>query len=140
MKEIIIKKGEIIQQSGEFNTKVYHVKKGLLRSYSIDNSGKESIYMFAPKGWVIADNCPPDSKSDMFIDALEDSVVVVLDKDLEKEKENVGAFAKRLHVMQKTYFDAFKYKCHRTLRVLRSNLSRYCTAHSATYDCIVYWC
>lgn len=101
MKEIIIKKGETIQRGGEFNTKIYHVKKGLLRSYSVDNNGKESIYMFAPKGWVIADNCPPDSKSDMFIDALEDSVVVVLDKDLEREKENVEAFAKRLYTMQK---------------------------------------
>ena len=101
MKEITIKKDEVIQRSGEFNTKVYHVKTGLLRSYSIDNNGKENIFMFAPEGWVIADTCSPQSQSDLFIDALEDSTVVVLQKDLEREKQNVGALTKRLNALQK---------------------------------------
>ena len=101
MKVRTIKKGEVVQRRGEFNTKVYHVKTGLLRSYSIDNNGKENIFMFAPEGWVIADTCAPQSKSDLFIDALEDSSIVILNKDLEREKENVGAFTKRLNAMQK---------------------------------------
>lgn len=101
MKVITIKKGEVIQRSGEFNTKVYHVKTGLLRSYAIDNNGKENIFMFAPEGWVIADTCAPQSASDLYIDAIEDSSVVVLSKDLEREKHNVGAFTKRLNAMQK---------------------------------------
>ena len=57
MKEIAIKKGKVLQRSGELNTKVYHVKTGLLGSYSIDHNGKENIFMFAPEGWVIADTC-----------------------------------------------------------------------------------
>ncbi|MFL1896359.1 Crp/Fnr family transcriptional regulator [Aquimarina sp. 2-A2] len=101
MKEITIKKGEIIQRSGEFDTKVYHVKTGILRSYSIDHNGKENIFMFAPEGWVIADTCEPESKSILFIDALEDSTVVVLQKDIEREKQNVGALTKRLNALQK---------------------------------------
>ena len=100
-KEIFIKKGEVLQRSGELNTKVYHVKTGLLRSYSIDKNGKENIFMFAPEGWVIADTCAPQSESDLFIDALEDSFVRVLNKDLEREKQNVGAITKRLNAMQK---------------------------------------
>jgi len=101
LKTIKIKKGEIIQRSGEFNTKVYHVESGLLRSYSIDHNGKENIFMFAPEGWVIADTCSPESKSVLFIDALEDSTVVVLQKELEREKENVAAITKRLNALQK---------------------------------------
>lgn len=101
MKEITLKKGEILQRSGEFNTKVYHVKSGLLRSYSIDQNGKENIFMFAPEGWVIADACAPQSESILFIDALEDSTVVVLKKDLEREKQHVGALTKRLNALQK---------------------------------------
>jgi len=101
LKEVTIKKGEIIQRSGELGTKVYHVKMGLLRSYSIDNNGKENIFMFAPEGWVIADTCEPESNSILFIDALEDSTVVVLQKDLEREKQNVGALTKRLNALQK---------------------------------------
>jgi len=101
LKTINIKKGEVIQRSGEFNTKVYHVESGLLRSYSIDKNGKENIFMFAPEGWVIADTCEPESKSILFIDALEDSTVVVLQKDLEREKQNLGAITKRLNALQK---------------------------------------
>ncbi len=101
VKEITIKKGEIIQRSGEFDTKVYHVKTGLLRSYSIDNNGKENIFMFAPEGWVIADTCEPQAKSTLFIDALEDSTIVVFKKDLEREKQNVGPLTKRLNTLQK---------------------------------------
>ncbi|MEL7005452.1 MAG: Crp/Fnr family transcriptional regulator [Bacteroidota bacterium] len=96
-----IKKGEVIQKSGEINTKVYHVVSGLMRSYSIDEKGKEHIFMFAPENWVIADNVSPETPSDLYIDALEDSVVNVLPKDIKKEGKNAAAFVKRLAVMQK---------------------------------------
>ncbi|MEM6643602.1 MAG: Crp/Fnr family transcriptional regulator [Bacteroidota bacterium] len=100
MKATNVKKGEVIQRSGEFNTKVYHVKKGLLRSYSIDKNGRENVFLFASEGWVIADTCEPESKSILFMDALEDSTVIVLQKDLDREKENVGAITKWLHTLQ----------------------------------------
>ncbi len=90
----------MLQRSGQFNTKVYHVKSGLLRSYSIDKNGKENIFMFAPEGWTIADTCDPESKSVLFIDALEDSTVVILQKDLEREKQHIGALTKRLNALQ----------------------------------------
>lgn len=101
MKQLQLKKGDLLQSNGEYNTKVYHVKSGLLRSYAIDKNGKENIFMFAPEGWVIADTCEPTSPSTLFIDALEDSVVIVLSKDLEREKQHIGALTKRLHALQK---------------------------------------
>ena len=57
LKEIKVKKGQILQYKGDINTSVYNVKSGLLRSYSIDDNGKGQIYMFAPENWIIADNC-----------------------------------------------------------------------------------
>ena len=57
--------------------------------------------MFAPEGWVIADTCEPESESFLFIDAIEDSTVVVLQKDLEREKQNLKALTKRMNAMQK---------------------------------------
>ena len=56
LKRIEVKKGQIIQRQGELDSKVYKVESGLLRSYSIDNKGKEHIYMFAPENWLIADS------------------------------------------------------------------------------------
>ncbi|MEO1051753.1 MAG: Crp/Fnr family transcriptional regulator [Bacteroidota bacterium] len=100
MKELKIKKGQIIQREGDENHKVYHVKSGLLRSYAIDKNGKESIFLFAPEGWTIADYNAPEVPSELFIDALEDSTVVALPKDLKREQQNVGPIIKRLSVLQ----------------------------------------
>ncbi len=73
MKKITIQKGQILQRKGELNTKGYQVESGLLRSYSIDEKGKEHIFMFAPENWLIADTCSPEVACDLFIDAIEDS-------------------------------------------------------------------
>ncbi len=100
MKQINVKKGEILQKSGDLNSKVYKVISGLLRSYSIDHKGKEHIFMFAPENWTIADSQPKEKPCDLYIDALEDSVIIVLKKDIERESQNVGAFIKRLSVLQ----------------------------------------
>lgn len=97
---LTLKKGELLQRSGQFNTQIYLVQSGLLRSYAIDQNGKENVFMFAPEGWVMADTCAPDQPSTLFIDALEPTRVLVLAKDLEREKEHIGALAKRLHVLQ----------------------------------------
>lgn len=76
-----IAKGQILLRKGEISAKGYFVKKGCLRCYSIDEKGKEHIFMFAPEGWMASDiatqlrNVP----SDLFIDALEDSEVEVFD-------------------------------------------------------------
>ena len=41
------KKGEFIQQPNQLKANAIYVKKGLIRSYIIDSSGKEHIYIFA---------------------------------------------------------------------------------------------
>lgn len=101
MKRINVKKGEVLQKSGELDSKVYHVVSGLLRSYTLDEKGKEHIFMFAPENWTIGDNLPPDIPCDLYIDALEDSDVRVSPKDIRREERNAGAFIKRLSVLQK---------------------------------------
>ena len=100
MNRVFVKKGQILQRAEEFHTKIYHVKSGLLRSYLIDAKGKEHIFMFAPEGWIMGDNLPPDAPSMLFIDALEDSTVVIHEKDLDKENDP-KKLIKRLGVLQK---------------------------------------
>ncbi|MFK7798557.1 MAG: Crp/Fnr family transcriptional regulator [Aureispira sp.] len=95
-----VAKGQLLQQSGALNSKIYHVKSGLLRSYFIDKKGKEHIFMFAPEGWVIADNVSPTTPTTLFIDALENSIVWVTEKDIEKET-NGKKLIKRIEVLQK---------------------------------------
>ncbi len=49
-KLIHVKKGTILEEPGKTNGNLYQVKKGLLRSYSIDDKGKEHIFTFVPRG------------------------------------------------------------------------------------------
>ncbi|MEL7159215.1 MAG: Crp/Fnr family transcriptional regulator [Bacteroidota bacterium] len=98
MKKIKIAKKQILQRKGEFGTKGYLVESGLLRSYSIDQKGKEHIFTFATEGWVLADNSPPDVPSALFIDALEETVAVVFEKG--EEKPSTQKLLNRLNVLQ----------------------------------------
>lgn len=77
-------KGTLLQQKDDTVFKGYYVEKGLLRTYTIDSSGKEHTFMFAPEGWFIADfgMLFPPKKAALFVEALEDSELLVMSEDL----------------------------------------------------------
>ena len=85
IRTIHLKKGEIIQTKGEVNSKLYSVRKGLLRSYTIDSKGKEHIFMFAIEGNTIGDATLPDQPCELFIDAVEASEVAVIEKNVKRD-------------------------------------------------------
>jgi len=94
LKHINVNKGTNLQTRGDLNTKIYEVKSGLLRSYTIDKKGKQYIFMFAPENWMMADVALPDQPCQLFIDALEDSELIIHEKDpsivlFEKQKMRV---------------------------------------------------
>lgn len=101
MKELDISKGQVLQRSGDLNTSIFVVKSGLLRSYTIDEKGKEHIFMFAPEGWIIADSLAANIPADLFIDALEDSVVIQKEKVFEDHTHDTTKLLNRLGVLQK---------------------------------------
>jgi len=106
-----LSKGEILQRAGQISTKAFYVKKGLLRSYTIDQKGKEHTYMFAPEGWLVSDVESQifKNKTVLFIDAIENSEVYVLDiTKMETAMENTKDFRvmmtsllKRVGVLQR---------------------------------------
>lgn len=100
LKTIEVVKGQVLQSKGDLDTKVYVVQSGLLRSYSIDGNGKEHIYLFAPEDWVVADACKRDEPCELFIDALEDSVVRVEEKATGTRVVDQQPFINRLRVLQ----------------------------------------
>jgi len=97
------RKGDIIQRANASKTTAFYVKKGLLRSYIIDNKGKEHIYMFAPEGWIIGDleAMEYNEPAQLFIDCLEDSEIIPFDKDClfkaDLSKEKIARNAQLLH-------------------------------------------
>ena len=106
-----IKKGTILHREGDVSPSSYKVVKGLLRSYTIDEKGKEHIFMFAPEGWFIGDieSHAFDKPTDLYIDALEDSEVIVSNFKNEQFKsssqeelvQNVELLSRRLGVLQR---------------------------------------
>ncbi|CAA6825273.1 MAG: cAMP-binding proteins - catabolite gene activator and regulatory subunit of cAMP-dependent protein kinases [uncultured Aureispira sp.] len=77
-----VKKGTILQHTGDKIVRAFFVKKGLLKSYFIDDEGKEHIFMFAPEEWLITDvnllSNKEDSTAILCIQALEDSEIQVI--------------------------------------------------------------
>ena len=106
-----LKKGDIIQREGDQSSLAYYVKKGLLRNYTIDDKGKEHIFMFASEGWIIADieSQEFNQPSEMFIDCIESAEVIVFDRESfklanlthEQLQENAHLMARRIAVLQR---------------------------------------
>lgn len=75
-----VEKGTLLLSKGEIVKSAFRVEKGCLKSYVIDDKGKEHILQFAPEGWLITDmnslfNSLPSS---VFIEAIEDSEVTFI--------------------------------------------------------------
>lgn len=105
------KKGDILQREGDKSSLAYFVKKGLLRSYTIDEKGKEHIVIFASEGWIVADVDSEEISlpSQVFIDCIEASEVLIFDKNNFKKielsneqlKENNRLLQRRIAVLQR---------------------------------------
>jgi len=77
-----VSKGEVLLNLGSIASYGYKVETGCLRSYVIDQSGKEHILQFAPEGWLISDldSFTNRKPAVIFIDAIEDSEVSFISK------------------------------------------------------------
>jgi CRP-like cAMP-binding protein len=73
--------GAFLQRAGDVWTHAAFVASGCLRSYVIDAKGKEHIVQFAPETWWLADavSLMSRSPSQYFVDAVEDSELLLLD-------------------------------------------------------------
>lgn len=100
MKQITVRKEHILQRKGDLNSKIYEIKRGLLRSYTIDSKGKQHTSMFATEDWLMADVALPDHPTQVFIDALEDSEIIIYEKDAAMSLFDKPRMRNCLEVMQ----------------------------------------
>src|SRR5262245_7933790 len=75
-----VKKGVTLQRGGERATQGYFVSAGLLRSFWIDEDGREHVLQFAPEDWWITEfpSLRDGKPATYFVEALEDSDVVFM--------------------------------------------------------------
>jgi len=105
----LIKKGTLLQEVGQCPQVAYEVKKGLLRSFFVDEGGKEHTFMFAPEGWIIADleASAFGRATRLAIEALEDSEVEVrpmakAENEFNRMHRRAGALQRRVLMMMST--------------------------------------
>jgi CRP-like cAMP-binding protein len=78
-----LRKKQYFLQAGDVCRYTAFVNKGCLRSYTVDDAGKEYVMQFAPEDWWISDqgSLRGSKPSKLNIDALEDSELLLLTKD-----------------------------------------------------------
>lgn len=72
-----VKKGEQLVKVGDLVKGAFFVINGCLRSYLIDEKGKEHVFLFAPEGWILAerDDFKGDQIASLYVEAIENSTV-----------------------------------------------------------------
>jgi len=112
-KSFLLKEGEVCKFEG-------FVTKGVFRVYHIDKNGAEQILYFAIENWWITDidSFTNEKPSQLFIEALEDSEVLLISK---KDKEFAYANSPKIEKL----FRVMTQKTHVALqRRMIDNLSK----------------
>jgi CRP-like cAMP-binding protein len=86
-----LRKRQYLLQEGKVCEFVAFVGKGLLRSYLVDEKNNEHIVQFAPEDWFISDlsSFITNDSSNLNIDAIEDSELVLISQAAHMHLENV---------------------------------------------------
>ena len=76
-----LNRGELLLREGEVAKYGCFVSEGCLRSYVVDDKGKEHVVQFAPENWWLSDIDSMVNKKPTlyFMDAIEPSKVVLID-------------------------------------------------------------
>jgi CRP-like cAMP-binding protein len=104
-----VEKGQILLNRGELCHYSFFVEKGLLRSYTIDDMGKEHIIQFAAENWFVSDRSSIyfHEPAEYYIDAIEKSSVVFVDAQFNKKAAAINpAFS---HLNEKLLQNHIRY-------------------------------
>ncbi|MDB5031186.1 Crp/Fnr family transcriptional regulator [Mucilaginibacter sp.] len=97
----IVPKNYLLLRLGETRSYAYFVEKGLLRSYSIDETGRQHIIQFAPENNIISDRASLyfSAPSNLIIEAIEETTVIVMDHHYTDYVAELPGFYKKNEVI-----------------------------------------
>jgi CRP-like cAMP-binding protein len=103
------RKKQYVLQAGDVCRFENFVTKGLLRAYTVDNSGAEHIIMFGMEEWWISDlySFLSGLPASIHIDAMEDSEILSIERDdLERLYSQVPKFERVMRILFQNAFVA----------------------------------
>ncbi len=113
-----IRKHQFLLKEGEMCKILAFVVKGCLRCYSVDDKGEEHIVQFAIEDWWISEpySALTGEPSQYSIDALEDSELLLLDRDAQnKLLEEIPKFERMFRMLLENRFVANQRRITGTL-------------------------
>ncbi|MBS1951053.1 MAG: cAMP-binding protein [Cytophagales bacterium] len=122
LKTKVYKPQQYLLRKDEMCNHTFFVEKGLLRSYSVDETGKEHVIQFAPENWFISDRSSAcfNEPSEYFIDAIEETRVVFVDQQ----------FIQRLSAQSESFRNYNDFILHNHIRFLYKRINML-ISHSA---------
>lgn len=109
------KKGERLLKEGDICRDTIFVEKGLLRTYTLDEAGKEHIVQFAPENWFTGDRGSIYFNDPAYfsIEAIEDTEAVFVSDD----------FINKASEMSETFRQFNKKLLHNHIRQLQKRIN-----------------
>lgn len=127
MKTVKVKeynKNTFLLREGQHSEYFFFVEKGLVKSFSTDEEGKEHVVQFAPENWYISDRystvCKQPAKFN--IQAIENSIVVIISLELQE----------LLIDLNPDYINAVNFLLHNHVRHLQDRINLLLSASAKT--------
>jgi len=135
-----LRRKSFLRQEGDITKAAVFVNSGLLRMYSIDKNGFEHILQFAPPGWWIGDmkSYITQQPGSLYIDALEDSEVLLLEKKhLDDLYEKVPAFERFFRILAENSLATYQQRLIDNLSLPAiDRYNNFCRLYPSLIECL----
>jgi len=135
-----LRRKSFLRQEGDITKAAVFVTSGLLRMYSIDKNGFEHILQFAPPGWWIGDikSYITQQPGSLYIDALEDSEVLLLEKKhLDNLYEKVPAFERFFRILAENALATYQQRLIDNLSLPAiDRYNNFCRLYPSLIECV----
>lgn len=111
LKELNTVKGETLLSAGQFVPYQYYVKSGCLRTFYLDDAGKEHTIQFAVNDWWISDYTAffTGGRSMLFIECIQEAAIFQLSKEsMEQLYIEVPAIETFFRIKMERFFASFQ--------------------------------
>ena len=135
-----LRRKTFLRQEGDITRAAVFVTSGLLRMYSIDKNSFEHILQFAPPGWWIGDmkSYVTQQPGSLYIDALEDSEVLLLEKQhLDSLYEKVPAFERFFRILAENSLATYQQRLIDNLSLPAiDRYNNFCRLYPSLIECL----
>jgi len=135
-----LRRKSFLVQEGDITKAAVFVNSGLLRMYSIDKNGFEHILQFAPPGWWIGDmkSYITQQPGTLYIDALEDSEVLLLEKtQMDRLYEKVPAFERFFRILAENSLATYQQRLIDNLSLPAiDRYNNFCRLYPSLIECL----